>query len=45
MRLTAEFLVRGGIYTTVEADYRRKGWKAPGRVDLGPVAGLTDGLE
>jgi 7-cyano-7-deazaguanine reductase len=35
MRLTAEFLVRGGIYTTVEAGYRRKGWKAPGRVDLG----------
>ncbi|MBK6980629.1 MAG: NADPH-dependent 7-cyano-7-deazaguanine reductase QueF [Betaproteobacteria bacterium] len=35
MRLTAEFLVRGGIYTTVEADYRRKGWTAPARVDLG----------
>ena len=35
MRLTAEFLVRGGIYTTVEADYRMKGWKAPERVDLG----------
>jgi hypothetical protein len=27
--------VRGGVYTTVEADYRKKGWKAPGRVDLG----------
>lgn len=36
MRLTAEFLVRGGIYTTVEADYRSKGWKPPERVDLGP---------
>ncbi len=35
MRLTAEFLVRGGIYTSVEADYRRKGWTAPARVDLG----------
>lgn len=35
MRLTAEFYVRGGIYTTVEADYRRKGWKAPERIDLG----------
>jgi len=35
MRLTAEFYVRGGIYTTVEADYRMKGWKAPARVDLG----------
>ena len=31
MRLTAEFLVRGGIYTTVEAEYRMKGWKAPKR--------------
>ncbi len=36
LRLTAEFYVRGGIYTTVEADYRKKGWKAPQRVDLGP---------
>ena len=36
MRLTAEFFVRGGIYTTVEADYRMKGWKPPERVDLGP---------
>jgi 7-cyano-7-deazaguanine reductase len=35
MRLTAEFYVRGGIYTTVEADYRMKGWTAPERVDLG----------
>ncbi len=35
MRLTAEFFVRGGIYTTVEADYRKKGWSAPERVDLG----------
>jgi 7-cyano-7-deazaguanine reductase len=34
MRLTAEFFVRGGIYTTVEADYRMKGWKALERVDL-----------
>jgi 7-cyano-7-deazaguanine reductase len=39
MRLTAEFLVRGGIYTTVEVDHRKKGWKAPSRVDLGPYAG------
>lgn len=35
MRLTAEFYVRGGVYTTVEADHRMKGWKAPERVDLG----------
>jgi len=38
MRLTAEFLVRGGIYTTVEVDHRKKGWKAPARVDLGPYS-------
>ena len=36
MRLTAEFYVRGGIYTTVEADYRMKDWAPPERVDLGP---------
>ncbi|MCL4690718.1 MAG: preQ(1) synthase [Burkholderiales bacterium] len=36
MRLVAEFFVRGGIYTTVEADYRMKGWRPPERVDLGP---------
>jgi 7-cyano-7-deazaguanine reductase len=29
MRLAAEFLVRGGIHTTVEAEYRRKGWREP----------------
>ena len=27
MRLTAEFFVRGGIYTTVVAEHRRSGWK------------------
>ncbi len=26
LRLTAEFNVRGGIYTTVEADHRAPGW-------------------
>ena len=29
MRLTAEWYVRGGIYTTVVAEHRKKGWKAP----------------
>src|SRR5919206_4757263 len=28
MRLTGEFGVRGGIYTTVVAEHRKKGWKA-----------------
>jgi len=27
MRLTANFYVRGGIFTTVVAEHRKKGWK------------------
>ena len=27
MRLTARFKVRGGIYTTVVAEHRKKGWR------------------
>ncbi|HEX3896535.1 MAG TPA: preQ(1) synthase [Rudaea sp.] len=34
MRLTAEFLVRGGIYTTVVAEHRAPGWQAPAPVTL-----------
>jgi 7-cyano-7-deazaguanine reductase len=34
MRITAEFNVRGGIYTTVVAEYRKPGWTAPARVEL-----------
>jgi 7-cyano-7-deazaguanine reductase len=34
IRLTAEFNVRGGIYTTVAAEHRRKGWKPPRSVVL-----------
>ena len=34
MRLTAEFLVRGGIYTTVVAEHRAPGWKASAPVTL-----------
>lgn len=29
MRLSARFYVRGGIFTTVTAEHRKKGWKAP----------------
>jgi 7-cyano-7-deazaguanine reductase len=36
MRLTAEFNVRGGIYTTVVAEHRRPGWVAPTAVPLPP---------
>ena len=35
MRLTAEFYVRGGIFTTVVAEHRKKGWKPAEKVDLG----------
>lgn len=34
MRLTAEFNVRGGIYTTVVAEHRQPGWQAPQPVNL-----------
>ncbi|MBB5208344.1 preQ(1) synthase [Chiayiivirga flava] len=34
MRLTAEFLVRGGVYTTVIAEHRKDGWTAPVAVQL-----------
>lgn len=34
MRLTAEFNVRGGIYTTVVAEHRASGWLPPARVEL-----------
>lgn len=34
MRLTAEFNVRGGIYTTVVAEHRHPDWKAQKPTDL-----------
>ncbi len=34
MRLTAEFNVRGGIYTTVVAEHRAPGWEPPEVVRL-----------
>jgi 7-cyano-7-deazaguanine reductase len=34
MRVTGEFNVRGGIYTTVVAEHRAPGWDAPAAVDL-----------
>ena len=35
-RLTAEFNVRGGIYTTVVAEHRKSGWKPAPAVVLPP---------
>ncbi len=34
MRLTARFYVRGGIFTNVVAEHRKKGWKPAARVEL-----------
>jgi 7-cyano-7-deazaguanine reductase len=34
LRLTAEFNVRGGIYTTIVAEHRKSGWNAPAVVAL-----------
>ncbi len=34
MRLSAEFGVRGGIYTTVVVEHRAPDWTAPSRVEL-----------
>jgi 7-cyano-7-deazaguanine reductase len=34
VRVSAKWYVRGGIYTTVVAEHRRKGWKPQPRVDL-----------
>lgn len=35
LRLTAKFFVRGGIFTNVVAEHRKKGWQPAPRVDLG----------
>ncbi len=39
MRVTAEFNVRGGIYTTVVAERRKSGWAAPELVQLAGRSG------
>lgn len=38
MRLTARFNVRGGIFTTVVAEHRKKSWKAQAPIELPPLA-------
>lgn len=35
MRLTARFYVRGGIFTTVVVEHRKKGWKPRPAVEVG----------
>ncbi len=34
MRLTAKFYVRGGIFTNVVAEQRKKGWQPAGKIEL-----------
>jgi 7-cyano-7-deazaguanine reductase len=36
-RLTARWYVRGGIFTTVVTEHRKKGWKAAPHVELGSI--------
>jgi 7-cyano-7-deazaguanine reductase len=38
MRLTAHFNVRGGIFTSIVAEHRKRGWKPPDRIELGEDA-------
>ena len=42
-RITAKWNVRGGIYTTVVAEHRKKGWKPAPAVTL-PQHAHEDGL-
>jgi 7-cyano-7-deazaguanine reductase len=46
MRLTARFNVRGGIFTTVIAEHRKKGWKpepSPALPPLAPQSSVGEG--
>ncbi|MCD6733373.1 MAG: preQ(1) synthase [Burkholderiaceae bacterium] len=41
LRLTARWFVRGGIFTTVVAEHRKRGWKPAPRVELGDFPSET----
>jgi 7-cyano-7-deazaguanine reductase len=41
LRVTALWNVRGGIYTSVVAEHRKKGWKPQPAVDLRAIAGAA----
>jgi len=43
IRITAKWYVRGGIYTNVVVEHRKKGWKPEPRVEL-PTHGFESGL-
>ena len=42
LRLTAKFFVRGGIFTNVVVEHRKKAWKAAPRVDLSQFDGQSN---
>lgn len=42
MRLTARFYVRGGVFTTIVAEHRKKGWQPPIKVELADLAALPN---
>ena len=42
MRVTARWAVRGGIFTDVVAEYRKKGWKPDTRIELPPEMGSAN---
>ncbi len=41
LRLTARWYVRGGIFTTVQAEHRKAGWTPAPRIDVGDFAATT----
>ena len=43
VRVTAKWYVRGGIYTSIVAEHRKKGWKPQPRIEL-PSHGAQTGL-
>ena len=43
IRITAKWYVRGGIYTNVVAEQRKKGWQPAAQIDL-PTHGTQTGL-
>ena len=42
MRLTARFFVRGGIFTNVVAEHRKKSWKPTAQVNLDDIASQSN---
>ena len=43
LRLTARFNVRGGLFTTVVAEHRKRGWRAAPAVALDPLPAAPRG--